>query len=114
MAKRVTYRPVADGEGFAAWVRRLRGRSGVYVIRTLRGRALYVGESHTGRLYETLTRHFQRWGGKTSGPTYSRSAVKVGVRVCPPSSAVAAQNRLIRRLSPEDNTIGKGSKNIPF
>jgi Uri superfamily endonuclease len=38
-------------------VRDLKGKSGVYVIRE-NGETVYVGSS-VGRLYETLTRHFQ-------------------------------------------------------
>jgi hypothetical protein len=58
------YRPIgASGEPYPAWVRALRGKSGVYVIREQQrdGSApiVYVGESHTRRLYQTLTRHFQ-------------------------------------------------------
>jgi len=55
----LTYRPVGrSGDPYPAWVRRLKGKSGVYVIRR-DGEPLYVGESHSNRLYETLTRHFQ-------------------------------------------------------
>ena len=53
------YRPVGDrGEPYPTWVRSLRGTSGVYVIREIDGPIVYVGSS-IGRLYETLTRHFQ-------------------------------------------------------
>ena len=45
------------------WVRALKGKSGVYVIREQTrdddAAIVYVGESHSGKLYETLTRHFQ-------------------------------------------------------
>ncbi|MCW5807688.1 MAG: hypothetical protein KIT31_35370, partial [Deltaproteobacteria bacterium] len=51
------YRPVGDsGEPYPEWVRRLRGESGVYVIREIDGPIVYVGSS-VGRLYDTLTRH---------------------------------------------------------
>ena len=39
--------------------RDLDGKSGVYVIRE-GSEIVYVGESHTNRLYDTLTRHFQQ------------------------------------------------------
>ncbi len=57
----LVYRPVGEvAEPYPDWVRALRGHSGVYVIRDrASGETLYVGESHTGRLYQTLTRHFQ-------------------------------------------------------
>jgi hypothetical protein len=59
-----TYRPVGSvGEPYPDWVRRLDGKSGVYVIRETKPDGssviVYVGESHTSRLYQTLTRHFQ-------------------------------------------------------
>jgi len=58
------YRPVgASGEPYPDWVRALDGKSGVYIIRELQDDGtpvtVYVGESHAGRLYQTLTRHFQ-------------------------------------------------------
>jgi hypothetical protein len=60
----LTYRPVgARGEPYPDWVQALRGKSGVYVIRERDASGapvvVYVGESHSDRLYETLTRHFQ-------------------------------------------------------
>ena len=60
---RLVYRPIGDsGEPYPAWVRELRGKSGAYVIKAVGlfgSTIVYVGESHTGRLYETMTRHFQ-------------------------------------------------------
>jgi hypothetical protein len=59
----LSYRPIGrSGEPYPAWVRALRGKSGVYVIRERQrdgsSPIVYVGESHTSRLYQTLTRHF--------------------------------------------------------
>ena len=55
----LVYRAVGEpGERYPDWVRDLKGKSGVYVIRQ-GGDTVYVGESHTDKLYETLTRHFQ-------------------------------------------------------
>ena len=58
------YRPVGSrGEAYPEWVRDLKGKSGVYVIREVdksgNAETVYVGSS-VGRLYSTLTRHFQR------------------------------------------------------
>ena len=54
------YRPVGDrGEPYPEWLRRIRGSSGVYIIRERGGPIVYVGVSVANRLYETLTRHFQ-------------------------------------------------------
>jgi murein DD-endopeptidase MepM/ murein hydrolase activator NlpD len=54
------YRPVGSpGEAYPDWVRALKGEAGVYVIRDAEsGEIVYVGSS-SGRLYDTLTRHFQ-------------------------------------------------------
>ena len=66
---------------------------------------LYVGESHTHRLYSTLTRHFQYWDGRTAGTTYQRENVEVAVALLDASSrdVVSAQAELIGELAPRDN-----------
>jgi len=87
------------------------GASGVYVIKgpgMWIDEVLYVGESHTGNLRKTLTRHFQRWKGKTAGPTYGRRKVRVAVlQMKNRGKVVAVQNALIKRFSPRDNTAEK-------
>ena len=98
----LTYRPVGSrGEPYPAWLRAIRGESGVYVIRE-RDRdgdpiVVYVGQSGAGRLYETLTRHFQAWRrwkgfwrgqyaeGHDPGMTYDRARVDAGKQFKPPS-----------------------------
>lgn len=57
----LVYRPVgAPNEPYPDWVRELRGKAGVYVIREISTREIvYVGSSTT-QLYDTVTRHFQR------------------------------------------------------
>lgn len=104
-ARLTSYRDVGWFGEYPEWIRELKGRHGVYVIRSkLTGSILYVGESHSGRLYETLTRHFQSWTGIQAGPTYVRATVEVAVRVTShPDSAWNAQNDLIRTLKPADN-----------
>lgn len=107
------FRALGVAGEYPDWCRALRGRSGVYMIRQPtwfglgKPAIVYVGESHTGRLYHTLTRHFQAWSGPTAGPTYGRSDVEVAVAVIPAPKAVEAQFALIRKHSPRDNTIGK-------
>ncbi len=66
---------------------------------------LYVGESHTGRLHSTLTRHFQHWDGYTAGTTYSRFDVQVAVTALddPAPLVVQRQVELIRELAPRYN-----------
>lgn len=112
------------GEAYPAWIRALRGKSGVYIIRERQSDGsnpvVYVGESHTSRLYQTLTRHFQTWrrskkfwagqyGGQGHDPglTYDRARCTVAVRVLPAERAVDEEARLIVRLRPRDNLVGQ-------
>jgi hypothetical protein len=118
------YRSVGTvGAPYPEWVRALRGQSGVYVIRDRATReVLYVGESHSGNLYETLTRHLQQWNRWTKrswwpgqfaesdhdpGLTYARDAVEVAARVTDLNEAVDEELRLIERLRPRDNLRGQ-------
>lgn len=119
----LNYSDAYDARGLPAkWLRRLRNRSGVYVIRKkalIFATVLYVGESHSDKLRKTILRHFQRWRGETSGKTYNRDSVEVAVIPCPAADAVELQNRLIRELLPEDNVYGKSggdekSEKSPF
>ncbi len=113
------YRAVGDrGEAYPEWVRRLRGESGVYVIREIDGPIVYVGSS-VGRLYETLTRHFQTWRrykgfwrgqfaeGADPGLTYTRRDVEVAIKTTAPDDAHDEELRMIRRLQPRDNQLGQ-------
>lgn len=114
------YRPVGEsGDPYPDWVRQLRGRSGVYVIREIGGPVLYVGSS-IHRLYQTLTRHFQRWRrfkgywrehqyaeGADPGLTYKRNTVEVAIKLTTPSNAHEEELRMIRRLQPQDNQLGQ-------
>lgn len=113
------FRSIAGPGGFNQWLVELRNQSGVYVIRERRllggWRVLYVGESHTGRLANTIRRHFQSWSGPKAGPTYDRGQVEVAVVTCPPSAAYEHQMALIARLKPKDNDIGKPPDEwVPF
>jgi len=93
----------------------IRGRdvSGVYVISNTRtGTVLYVGESHSGRLYDTITRHFRRWRvnpaldatwRRRGGQTFNRRFVSVAYVVTEPDQAVPTQDYLIAELEPRDN-----------
>jgi len=124
------YRPVGDrGEPYPAWVRALKGEAGVYVIRDAdTHEVLYVGSS-AGRLYDTLTRHFQRWRrwksfwkgqyseGADPGLTYPRGDVEVAVRLTSSNDALDEEMRLIARLRPRDNQIGQpdaADEFVPF
>lgn len=115
----LVYRPVgASGEPYPEWVRALKHKSGVYVIREIGGDIVYVGSS-AGRLYDTLTRHLQTWRrwkgywkgqygeGHDPGLTYDRDSVEIAVRLTSPADALDEEMRLIRRLKPRDNLIGQ-------
>ncbi len=120
----LVYRPVgARGDRYPEWLQRIKGSSGVYVIR-LRDQdgepvIVYVGESHTDRLYETATRHFQEWRrwksfwkdqyteGHDPGLTYPRERAEVAVKVTSSADAIDEEARLIRRLRPRDNLLGQ-------
>ncbi len=105
--KSLCYRPPSDANGeFTDWLNSLRNLSGAYVIRhKSTHRTLYVGESHTGNLAKTLKHHFYPWRDDVERVhnTYDRHAVEVAVRLTPPTTAVGAQDNLIRRLKPRDN-----------
>jgi hypothetical protein len=128
----LTYRDVGDvGEPYPEWVRALRGKSGVYVIRDASSReVLYVGMSETN-LYDTMTRHLQRWNrwkgywreqysrrGQRHDPgtTYARPRVEIAVRLTARDRATDEEARLIRKLAPRDNLIGQAveDESIPF
>lgn len=113
--KPLAYKPGFGSDGRALdWLNSLRNLSGAYVIRANSGGVLYVGESHTGRLADTIKRHFYTWKDSPERQhfTYAKGRVEIAVRVCPPPAAVSAQNNLIRRLKPRDNTLGYASE--PF
>jgi excinuclease UvrABC nuclease subunit len=99
------FRPVKNGRAVAAWVRTLKGKSGVYLVRErgFFGSVLYAGESHTGRLYSTLLRHFQHWTGPTAGPTFDAAKVEVAVIRTPAAKAIALQNAVIAEYNPKLN-----------
>ena len=103
------FRPVKEGRAVAQWVKALKKKSGVYIVRERGwlGKVLYVGESHTGRLYSTLLRHFQHWKGPTAGPTFVVSKVEVAVVRTPAQKAIETQNALIEEYRPEHNDKGK-------
>jgi hypothetical protein len=124
----LSYRPVGTSGPYPDWIRALRGQSGVYVIRERQhdgtNPIVYVGQSQTGRLYQTLTRHFQSWHrspgskkfhagrytrnpGHDPGLTYARKRSSVAVRVMSPERALEEEARLIARLRPRDNLIGQ-------
>jgi hypothetical protein len=121
----LSYRPIGASGSYPDWIRALRGKSGVYIIRERQrdgtNPVVYVGESHADRLYQTLTRHFQTWrrhkkfwSGQYTGSlshdpglTYNRARCTVAFRVLPSDRALTEEARLIARLRPRDNLIGQ-------
>jgi hypothetical protein len=103
------FRSIKEGRAVAAWVKALKNKSGVYIIRERGwlGNVLYAGESHTGRLYSTLLRHFQHWTGPTAGPTFAVSKVEVAVIRTPAAKAIETQNAVVAEYQPEHNVTGK-------
>ena len=92
------------GRGFAPWVRELRGRNGIYLIRDASTHEVYyIGESHTRRLFETLTRHLYSWSGFGAGPSYSPERVEVAWLETSPEDARYQQYELIMHFRPLDN-----------
>lgn len=93
--------------------------SGVYAITDFKTRkVLYIGESHSGRLYDTITRHFRNrrvdpandaQGRRRGGVTYDRRAVRVIYLITKAEEAQAIQYAEIQRLRPRDNTIDGSS-----
>jgi hypothetical protein len=77
-------------------------RCGQFIVRDQRG----VGESHTGRLYETLTRHLRRWFKQGEWqPHYDRAAVQIAWRKTPTGEEAQIQEALlIAHYKPRDNT----------
>lgn len=100
------------GEPYPSWVAALKGRSGVYVLKegsTIR----YVGESHTDRLYETLTRHLQQWR-LPSSKSYRRGDMSAAVLVLTNGDeAPGIQAHYICELSPTDN-VYEQCEAVPF
>jgi hypothetical protein len=126
----LVYRRIgASGEPYPEWIRALKDKAGVYIIRDIETREIvYVGSS-SKQLYATLTRHFQTWRrskrfwrgqygqGHDPGLTYPRGRVEVAVRITSPSVSLDEEMRLIRKLTPRDNLIGQPEpidEAIPF
>lgn len=128
----MNWRPVGKkGEQFPKWLRDLDGKHGVYAIRTrgfIFSTVVYVGESHTGNLYKTVTRHLQAWhrskkfwSGQYApsqtdpGHTYARGDCDVAVEVTKSGAkALALQTKWIRELKPRDNVALVEQEEAPF
>lgn len=108
---RSVWRRVLDPKNpkrYAAWLRKLRNKNGAYAFRDVDGGVLYVGESHSKKLYGTITRHFQHWTGPTAGIKSDPRFIECRVKVTRfGRTAVNLQNLWIKRYDPLLNTQGK-------
>lgn len=121
----MTFKEVGkSGERYPQWVLDLAGKSGAYLIK-VDGVLAYIGESHTGSLYETSTRHFQRWTRSKAqdreyskhdpGLTYPRGRCTMAAVICHKDKAIALQDRLIAKMKPRDNIAGApDDSDVPF
>lgn len=111
MAARLRWRrPVDPNTGlYERWLTDLRGNglNGVYLIRdTDDKRVLYVGESHSGRLFGVISRHLFAWCGPESGRRYDPLRIEIAVVAAdnPLADPVADQFAYIQKFRPRDNT----------
>ncbi len=98
--------------------------SGAYAIIDARTReVLYIGESHTGRLFDTLTRHFRSWaispdqdaqGRRRGGTEYDRQDVLVALCITSDARANELQVDEIARLDPTDNLLLFPADDLPI
>jgi len=83
----------------------LRGKPGVYLIRSVSGQYLYIGFSSTD-VYKTCYRHFQVWNSRYQDVvTYAGQLDDVVLRIvyCTAKQAEALEKKLIWKHSPRDN-----------
>lgn len=111
-----------------AWNPKLAGykdASGVYVLRDRTTRAVvYVGESHTGRLYRTLLRHFHDSSGKfeklSEWVHHAPERLEVMVFETSAGEALEAEQEAIMYYEPLINKVsasgdsGDDGEEIPF
>ena len=102
--------PLLEGGRYNAAVREVaRGASGAYAFRDRSsGRVLYVGESHTGRLWKTAIRHVhgQRSFARVGEWTHDvPGRLDVAVWLCAPDEALELEAALIEALDPVHNEL---------
>lgn len=123
-----TFRAIgSEGDPWPEWIRERTGDSGVYAIKE-GGKIVYVGSSR-GRLYDTVTRHFQQWrrdkkwwsgsygAGHDPGMTYARSRCQVAIHVCAHGKELETEAAWIEKYKPRDNLVEHpdgGLEDAPF
>lgn len=86
------------------WVRKLRGKSGVYILKKKGAKKpSYIGYSESN-VYKTMLRHLQQWNDPTQVRiTYPKTGTKAIVKLLPPKKAAKFEERAIFLLNPTDN-----------
>lgn len=116
----------ADGDPWPEWLRDYKKMCGVYAIKE-HGKVVYVGSSKQA-LYDTVTRHFQRWGRKKNfwkglkgahhdpGMTYRRKDCQIAVYTVGCGTEREEEARLIAKYNPRDNLSKNpdGLEDVPF
>jgi excinuclease UvrABC nuclease subunit len=122
--------PLTHGKKGAAYkwdaaLASVQNESGVYVLRDREsGEVLYVGESHTGRLYRTMLRHFHDSSGKfeTLGEWVHHAPTRLDYKVfIAPAAAVPDLERdAVEYFEPKINKLlvadadGGSDDEVPF
>lgn len=114
MARLSAYRSTGGyGDPYPAWVNATRGANGVYAIKHA-GELVYVGESHSGKLYETMTRHLQRWSlPDEKVNSYRRAECEIAIAITSAAEAPPLQAHWICELQPRDN-VYEVCEEVPF
>ena len=125
--QRARWEPLTNGKrgSLQAWNPKLaqyQNASGVYVLRDRSsGSVVYVGESHTDRLYRTLLRHFHDSSGKFAAMSewvhHAPGRLEVLVFETPKNEALEAEQEAIMYYEPLVNKLGASSEepeDVPF
>jgi len=103
----------------------VQNESGVYVFRDREsGEVLYVGESHTGRLYRTMLRHFHDSSGKFEGlgewVSHAPTRLDYKVFLAPASAVPDLERDAVEHFEPRINKLlvadaeGDVDDGVPF
>ena len=78
--KKSRFKPPYNKEGLKTMFPKLRGKSGVYIIKSIRtGKIVYIGHSQSD-LYKTMYRHFQSWNDESQiRTTYPKKGYTVRI-----------------------------------
>ena len=111
--KKITWRPLWSIEkGYNASLRAAAiGQNGCYAVRDYKKVILYVGESHTGRLWRTMLRHFQgmesgKFEARNEWVWSDRETVQVQLWITRTGAeAMDLEVSLIQRLNPTQESL---------